>query len=380
MRRPSLDGLRALAALSVVCFHVWLYGETGPPSPRTALWDKVLFEANLGLICFFVLSGYLLYRSFARAAVRGGCRVDVKAYAVRRATRILPAYYGCILGCLLLYAAVGYVDVTPEPRFLPLFAVLVQSYSHHTAGFINPVTWSLCVEAGFYLVLPLLGLAALRLGPSRLAAQVAMLIGLIAATVAWHDLARISGWDGIAWRALPSYLGHFALGMLIAVWVERRQMHRPREQRTGPVTTAALAVAGVALVLADGAWHEAAPGTPTRVILGTLPAALGFALLIAAVETGGGPAVGWLSARPLAAVGVVSYGLYLWHLPLILVGRHLGLLPHAYLPRLATALTVALIAAWLSWRLLERPAIRWATTRRRTREAVLAARPSGVSP
>jgi acetyltransferase len=84
--------------------------------------------------------------------------------------------------------------------------------------------------------------------------------------------------------------------------------------------------------------------------------------------------VGWLSLRPLAAVGLVSYGLYLWHLPLILVGRHLGILPHAYLPRLATALAAALAAAWLSWRLLERPAIRWAATRAERRRPALALR------
>jgi peptidoglycan/LPS O-acetylase OafA/YrhL len=319
MRRPSLDGLRALAALSVVCFHVWLYGEQGTPNPRTALGDKVLFEANLGLICFFVLSGYLLYRSFARAAVRGGRPVDLRIYALRRLSRILPAYYGCIAGCLLLFGLAGYADITPEPRYLPLFGVLAQGYSHHSAGLVNPVTWTLCVEAAFYLVLPLLGLLALRLGPSRPVAQVAVLVGLVVATAAWHDLARILEWDAIAWRALPSYLGHFAFGMLTAVWVERRRAHRPGEQRTGVAGTAALALAGVALVVANGAWHETAPGTPVRMMLGTLPAALGFALLIAAAETGRGPAVGWLSARPLAAVGLVSYGLYLWHLPLILV-------------------------------------------------------------
>ncbi|HEX4673125.1 MAG TPA: acyltransferase family protein, partial [Solirubrobacteraceae bacterium] len=70
-RAAGLDGLRALAALSVVCFHVWLYRFPDPTRiRRSGLFDYVLSDFRLGLILFFVLSGYLLYRGFARAALR----------------------------------------------------------------------------------------------------------------------------------------------------------------------------------------------------------------------------------------------------------------------------------------------------------------------
>ena len=132
-RSRALDGLRALAALSVVGFHSWLYRPDRQPGARTQLTDHVFFELHLGLICFFVLSGFLLYRPFVR---------------------IGPAYYVSLALCLALYAAIGYRDLIPDADRLPFFAAFAQNYSMGSLMQINPVTWTLCVEAAFYLVLP----------------------------------------------------------------------------------------------------------------------------------------------------------------------------------------------------------------------------------
>ena len=91
-RSAAIDGIRGLAALSVLGFHVWLYRENRPMGERTLLFDQVGFALHLGLVCFFVLSGFLLYRAFARAAL-GGPRAQVGTYAIRRVARIVPAYY-----------------------------------------------------------------------------------------------------------------------------------------------------------------------------------------------------------------------------------------------------------------------------------------------
>jgi peptidoglycan/LPS O-acetylase OafA/YrhL len=80
--------------------------------------------------------------------------------------------------------------------------------------------------------------------------------------------------------------------------------------------------------------------------------------VIVAASAGRGPAVGWLSARPLVAIGVISYGIYLWHLPLLLVTRNAGLMPDAFVLRLVVMLVLALAAGFASWRLVERPLIR----------------------
>jgi peptidoglycan/LPS O-acetylase OafA/YrhL len=363
IRSDALDGLRALAALSVLSYHVWLYRDDRPLGTRHALLDKVFFEANLGLICFFVLSGFLLYRPFAAAALTRSRRVDVRAYARRRIARIVPAYYACLIGCLLLYAAVGYSDITPHARLLPVFLVFGQNFHRETLMQIDPVTWTLCVEVAFYATLPALGFLALRLGPERRLGQAAVMGVLVAMTLAWDLVMHSHGWKDIAPKTLPAYIGHFALGMLAAMWAEgRRERGSP-----GRVPSAALMLSGWTLVLVTAAWHETelGSGAPLRAALANLPAAGGFALVVFAAAAGRGPAVGWLKLRPLAWVGLVSYGVYLWHLPLILAARQAQALPGALAPRLAVVLAVTLAVAAVSWYCVERPVIRWAARDRR---------------
>ena len=356
-RDKRLDGVRALAALSVLVFHVWLFRPDRPRGMRSELLDKVLFEANLGLICFFVLSGFLLYRPFARAALEGREAVSTSRYAVRRIARIVPAYYACLAGCLLLYAAADMHQLIPPAEQLPFFAAFAQNYSLDTIMGINSVTWTLCVEAAFYVLLPLVGIAAMRLAPRSATRQTALLAGLVALTLAWNAAVEALGGGAVAGKALPAYLGHFALGMLVALAVERGLS-------LGPRRTAALAAGGLALVIVTAYWHETlALGHPFRAIGGKLTAALGFALVIAAAAAGRGLSVDWLRNRALVAVGIVSYGVYLWHLPLILVGNQLEALPDGLVARLAVMLALTLMVAYLSWTLIERPAMRWAASR-----------------
>ncbi len=362
-RDNALDGVRALAALSVLAFHVWTYREGRPHGELHALGDQVLWQANGGLIAFFVLSGFLLYRGFARAALTGAAAPSVGRYALRRGARILPAYYVCCAGCVVLYLAAGPTMILPSAGQLPLFAVFAQNYSLDTLMQLNPVLWTLAIEITFYAALPLLALAARRLGRIHPAGHALFLMGLIGVTVAWHWLAYTFAWGQIPTKVLPFWLGHFALGMLIALWLEHRRA--VGRARIGAGATAALMGSGWALVVLQGVWRYSVPtGTVPRALFATLLTASGFALIVAAAGAGRGPAMGWLRWRPLAGIGVVSYGLYLWHLPLLLVLREAGVLPDALLPRALVVFGTALAAAALSWRLVERPALRWATRTR----------------
>lgn len=356
-RNDALDGLRALAALSVLAFHVWLYREDRPQRVADRdLLDRVLFEANIGLILFFVLSGFLLYRPFARAAVTETARPRLATYARRRAARILPAYYACALGCVALYTAFGPTTILPSARELPAFAVFAQNYSLDTLMQLNPVLWTLAIEIAFYVALPLLALVGLRLGRRHVGLHAAFLVALVGLTVGWYWLDFARDWGEIPRKTLPAYIGHFALGMLVALWLEHR---RARGGSTlPPRVTVLVALAGGGAVLAQGYWHETAPhGTLARALFATLSAGAGFALVIAAAAQGTGPAVRWLRARVLVRVGVISYGLYLWHLPFLLVLRENDLLPQSLGPRTAVVLAISLAVAEASWRLLERPAI-----------------------
>lgn len=359
VRNAAIDGIRGLAALSVLGFHVWLYRDR-PPGRSDALLDQIGFALHLGLMCFFVLSGFLLYRSFARAAL-GGPKADAGTYAIRRMARIVPAYYVAIAGVVVLYALLGPDNITPTAGELPLFLVFGQNYSMDTIMGLIPVAWTLCVEVAFYLVLPLVGLLALRIG-ARPRAQAALLVGIVVLATGWNRLVFEQGWNDVVQKALPSFMGVFACGMIAALWVETRR------RADAPVlavrATTLLALLGAGLVVGHAIWME----TPHdlagwRAPLRDLPAATGFALVIGAVAAGRGPVLHGLAWRPLAGAGVISYGLYLWHLPILLAVRSAGVLPEPFIPRLAVVLALSFLAAWLSWRLVERPAIAWSHRR-----------------
>ncbi len=367
----QLDGVRAIAALSVLCFHVWLYRPERPHGRRTELLDQVFFHASGGLICFFVLSGYLLYGPFARAALTRGPAVAVGPYARRRAARIVPAYWVCGAVCLILYQAVGYHAITPAAHELPAFALFLHNYSLATMGDLNPVMWTLGVEVAFYAALPLVAWAALRLVPARIGPQLALVGALIAITPVWDVVVLAQGADPLLTRALPAYLGSFGLGMLVAVWAQSRAAGGSSQRRLGPGLTAGLIALAAIVLIGDGMWEENGwwlrdgifqdgilrPRVQATLV-GHLWVASAFALLVAGAACGSGPAVRWLGWRPLAAIGTVSYGLYLWHLPLLLVMDRAGLLPAALPLRLVVVLAVSLAAAAASWRFVERPWIR----------------------
>jgi peptidoglycan/LPS O-acetylase OafA/YrhL len=359
-RTAGLDGLRAIAALSVVCFHVWLYRFPDPThAQRTSAFDDVLSDFRLGLILFFVLSGYLLYRGFARAALQRHPTVDLALFARRRAARILPAYYLAMLGTFaLLWDARGTPGVRlPDGGDLALFAFFAQNYSKHTILTFNPVTWTLCLEVLFYALLPVLGAIAYRFGRGSARRQGALLAALIVFGVVWNAAAFLLGGNMVATKALPAYLPYFAFGMLLALWVERGLARDGRRPTLGPLATLGLVAAGAAGVVANALWHASTAADAVPLLAGSLqnlPAGAGFGALLAAVVLGRGPATAWIHARPLAAVGLVSYGVYLWHVPLMLFGVRLGLLPHAFLLRLAAVLVPALAAGAASWYLVER--------------------------
>jgi peptidoglycan/LPS O-acetylase OafA/YrhL len=121
-----------------------------------------------------------------------------------------------------------------------------------------------------------------------------------------------------------------------------------------------LLLAGAALVAGDMALHASADAGTTLAlrlrITRDLPAAAGFALILAVAVARPPAALAW---RPLAWTGAVSYGLYLWHVPLLLVLRGHGLLPLDPLGATLVALPLSLLAGWLSFRFVERPAIAW---------------------
>jgi peptidoglycan/LPS O-acetylase OafA/YrhL len=352
-RSAGLDGIRGFAALSVFGFHVWLYGaKDGTPN----FAGDVFNELRIGLICFFVLSGYLLYGAFVKAARRQTGEVSLGRYFARRAARILPAYYVSLIGALALLSGTSGVSV-PDEGGLTLFVFFAQNYSGDTIMKLNPVTWTLCLEVAFYALLPVLGLFAYHLAKGRRGPQVALLVGLVAAGIGWNVAGDLLDWQQPGTKALPAYLPYFAAGMLVALWLgSRREDGRPLRLSAGG--TWLVSTAGLALVVGNAWWHIASPGPardPFIMALHDIPAGAGFALLICAVAAGCGAATGWLRARWLTGLGVISYGFYLWHVPLILFVKASSAHQPGAFALAAVVAPLALAAGAASWLWIERP-------------------------
>ena len=355
-RSAGLDGIRGFAALSVFGFHIWLYGAKGG-SPGFV--GQVFNEMRIGLICFFVLSGYLLYGAFVRAARRQSGEVSLARYFARRAARILPAYYVSLIGALALLGPVaGSPGVRmPDEGGLTLFVFFAQNYSGDTIMKLNPVTWTLCLEVAFYALLPVMGLFAYHLAKGRRGPQAMLLLALIALGVGWNVAAHLLDWQQPAVKALPAYLPYFAVGMLVALWLASRS-EDGRPLRLSGRGTWAVSLLGLVFVAGNAWWHIASPGPardPFLMALHDAPAGIGFALLVCAVAAGRGAATGWLRSRPLAGLGVISYGFYLWHVPLILFVKETATRPPGAWALAAVVAPLALAAGAASWRWIERP-------------------------
>jgi peptidoglycan/LPS O-acetylase OafA/YrhL len=332
-RLASLDGLRGLAALTVFLFHGWLYTMPRPDaSNRSSFGDYAAHELRLGLVLFFVLSGFLLSRPWFAAALEGRPAPDVLRYARSRLARIAPAYYAALLGSIaLLWGLAGTPGVRlPPAGELPLFFVFGQNLSPSSVMKLDPPMWSLAVEVGFYLLLPVLGWLAVRLPPRR-RMQALIPLALLVVGLAYNWAIAGRGLSMTFTKTLAAMLPYFAVGMLGALAVHGRTL--AGGARRGLMT------AGLALVLVDATTKAAVPASDLDVgnsflILRDLPSAIGCAIVIATVAAT--PAGRLLGSRLLASLGAISYGFYLWHV---------------------------LAVSSLSWIALERPIIAWARQR-----------------
>lgn len=363
-RDAGLDGLRGIAAVSVLLFHVWLFNDAHTTTRRDGLIDYVFVELKLGLYMFFALSGFLLVRPFIRAALDRRPMPQLMPYARNRLVRLAPGYWASLLGAaaLLFLAGESAARHLPAAEDAWLFAVFGQGFSADTIMQLNPAAWSLPVELSFYALVPLIGAAALYFarragGPTPVIATIGALAALMIAIGLYWNHATIG--ENAAFRlALPGMLPYFALGMLAAMFAATYERGRTADARR--LAPALLFGTGL-LVLAAGIYnYERDIYADSLQVVRDIPAATGFALMIAGVATAGplSAITKSFSLKPLVALGTVSYGIYLWHVPLLLAMRG-ELLPEGTLMASAIVLAASIVLGTLSWKLIEQPAIAW---------------------
>jgi peptidoglycan/LPS O-acetylase OafA/YrhL len=327
--RPDIDGLRAIAVVSVVLFHASMPGFGG---------------GFLGVDVFFVISGFLITRILTHEGTQA---VSLAAFYERRVRRIAPALIA-VLAASLLAALLLF-----SPNEIEELSKTVVSVTFFVANFhfmrgadyfasqadASPLVhlWSLSVEEQFYVAYPLFLWVMRRLPRTFLLPAVAA--GLVASFAVSQWLATRD--PNAAFYFTPSRAWEILLGALVAL----RPLKVPE---AGAEVLALVSLSLVTVPVFFFSRHTVWPG-----LNAAIPTA-GTAVLLALGEGRRTLVSRLLSLKPLVAVGLVSYSLYLWHWPLFEFYQRWVLRPIAPW-EYAVLIAIAASAAWLSWRFVERP-------------------------
>ncbi len=365
-RIPQVEGLRAVAAGLVFLTHLsQLTGFTSnsPVGP-------VFARFNVGVTVFFVITGYLLYRPWVAARLEGRPGPRIGRYVVRRLARIMPAYWVAlvVLGLLLP----GFVKDVFGSEWWVSFGLL-QTYSYGWIFNGLRVTWSLSTEVAFYALLPLLAVVTANLfgrraRPGQVRAELWALAASAIASIVLLKVALDGEWARTYANTILGTWPWFVVGMMLAVataaWAHDDWADAPRVLLSARRHPWLWWIAGGVLLLCT-ALESVLPRevffmTHNEIVLETVLFSLFAALLVAPVVLGeassrGAPA-SLLAMRPVVWLGTVSYGIFLWHLPIIQWA--IRELPDAPVPVIGViSLSITLVCATASWYLVERPLI-----------------------
>ncbi len=283
--RPGLDGARGIAIALVLAGHAL-------PSGFAA--------GSVGVSLFFVLSGFLI-TSLLLEERAGTGKIDLKHFYDRRIRRLLPAFVVC---WAVVVVAMVFIGQAQQGLLDGLVAAsYVGNWVIAAGNWLGPLThtWSLAIEEQFYLVWPVVMLVALRYVRNR---PLALILLLVAVTI---ELARAVAWtNGVPWIRLAYgtdlQADGLLLGCALAIIMHTRPIHLPNLVR--PIALAGLVA--IAFAVPDPAYRFAG---------NTLAVLLSVALVAALVSSSGKDPV--FNNRSLGYLGLISYGLYLWHFPIL---------------------------------------------------------------
>ncbi len=352
-----LDGVRAFACLFVILFHidtvpydkhVWNLSSSAHP-----LLDAFLFFGRYGVTLFFVLSGFLLFMPFAKALLFERTWPSIRRFYLRRVFRIMPAYYLSLILIVLLFQ-----QVYLQPQHwgeLGLFFAFFMDSSKVTFKQLNAPFWTLATEWQYYMILPLLVLGMrLLVWRVKQAYRLPATVACILALIAWGVFTRYVGaylvdqhpsatflvprsiLNGILffiYGVNGKYLEDFGVGMLLSLFFVYAQHPstslkvRTMLQKLSPW----LFGAGLILLLAMIMWNYNKGYANTWSLfddpflsanyyrLNELGFSLSFGLCILALLFGSAWLRGPFEWLPLRWTGMISFSLYMWHFPLLVV-------------------------------------------------------------
>lgn len=296
---PEIDGLRFIAIALVVLFHLSAEITSKGPVPLVQQrWYSEFFallgRGGIGVFIFFVISGFILGRPFARHHLLGHPKPSLRNYYLRRLTRLEPPYLINIVVCTVAIAI--YLHV-PLRSLLPPFAasaVYLHGFFFRGSDFINPVAWTLEMEVQFYLLVPLLTTFFL-VRPAWLRR---VLLGsatiLLPAWIMFFAAGRISDTSHL-WATIISFLQYFLAGMLLSDLYVTDMKHWSASWRWDVVSGAAWCI------LLFGTHHLLYIVQPLLIAIAFIAAFRGVLLRRL------------LTTEWLAVLGGMCYSIYLWH-------------------------------------------------------------------
>jgi peptidoglycan/LPS O-acetylase OafA/YrhL len=330
-RSAVLDAVRGVAILQVLVWHYWVPGFLHSKIGGARVLAFLLNMSWTGVDLFFVLSGFLI----------GGILLDhrdepnvLPVFYIRRVLRIFPLYAFVLVPFLLGGGG-------NKPAYIGFMQNLMWAREGHWGPEWIGVTWSLAVEEQFYLILP----AMIRFVPAaRLPVLLLVLIALApgARAVAWLGFGNAYA----CYMLMPCRMDALFAGVLVA-WVVRD----PRWRRRLGSSRALVGFSGVGFVLLLGC--DADQLSPLFCTVGYSAVAVFYAAVVLQLALHP-PGSGW-PVRLLGWFGLHAYGIYLLHCPIeLIVARQVA----TGLPGLIVATVLTLLAAMVSWRMVERPCIR----------------------
>ena len=345
---PAVDGYRGLIILCIVFFHVtrWVQWH-----PQNDVLHALRLDSFFSIDFLFVATGFLLFLPVVARGTFG----SVRAYAVRRVARIVPAYVVSIIATWILVLAIGHPPLPLDDAEVFAAHLAFAQLELNVSGFgVNEVYWFMSIIALFYVLLPFVASRYLR----------HPLLGLaiaIAVVVVWRSLTGDARY--ILFIQFPLFVVDFAIGMTVA-WLFMRVWRSPRREQLARLGVPAVLGSAVVLIallypvglmlLNEGLFYF---GEPTWFAI-AIP--LVFALMMAATAF----TPSWLqwpfANRGVRWLGTVSYGVFLYHIIVLeIVVRVFGFQPDhstsTLLAILALVMPSSLLLGWLSLKLVEEP-------------------------
>ena len=353
-RIEGLDGLRAVAVMTVLVSHIFL---AAPGVLQYSIFRTFARGGFLGVNMFFVMSGFLITSRLLQDQESGG-QIDLRKFYAHRALRIFPAV-AVFLVAHYFYAVKNDFPLsgTAANEFAMTKATFLQ-YANY-AVYKNPMTqfvdnvslWSLSIEGQFYIAVPILVFVLFRKNRNHYwpIGVITLGIGILAIQrgIVYNDL----GWFA-AYIRTDTRIESLIIGMLGAVLMMKTNVVKPTVLRYASFPAVIVVVVIVLYGRADGSfmWF----GGMTLFDIACLIIVLALAQKVFFASS-------ILCWKPIAWVGVISYGLYIWQIPVFrIIERHGETLSNT--ERLFLAMSVTFLLSAASWYLIERPAMRsqWA--------------------